>query len=140
MPKMRSPPMPDSRQGSVRYLALSFAMISTSLNLPPLRIKSTDPSELSMAMKCSKSLANMLLSLLLLQVQPLRNTEYGFQLVPYLKTFFRGHHPIYAIHLNTLFLPGMMVCNQVILLPAIQAGCVSSVVCQAITFINALRS
>src|SRR3954464_546184 len=92
-----------------------------------------------MAMKCSKSLASMLLSLLLLQVQPLRNAGYGFQLVPYLKTFFRGHHPIYSIHLNTLLLPGMMVCNQVLLLPEIQARCVSSVVCQAITFVNALR-
>src|SRR3954468_19971488 len=91
-----------------------------------------------MSMKCSKSLASMPVSLLLLQVQPLRNAKYGFQLVPYLKTFFRGHHPIYAIHLNTLFLPGMMVCNQVILLPAIQAGCVSSVVCQAITSVMPL--
>src|ERR1044071_9814358 len=59
--------------------------------------------------------------------------EFGFQPVPYLKTFFRGHHPIYVIHLNTLYLPGMMVCNQVPLFPAIQAGCVSRVVCQAIT-------
>src|ERR1041385_2972473 len=31
-------PMPESRQGSVRDLAPSFAMISTSLNWPPLRI------------------------------------------------------------------------------------------------------
>src|SRR4051812_31076975 len=82
-----------------------------------------------MEMKCSRSLASMLVSLLLLLVQSLRNVEFGFQLVSYLKTFFRGHHPIYAIHLNTLFLLGMMVCNQIILLPAIQAGCVSSVVC-----------
>src|SRR3954468_7941446 len=114
MPKMRSPPMPESRQGSARDLAPSSVMISTSSNLPPLRIYSTDPSELSMAMKCSKSLASMLLSLPLHQVQPLRNAEFGFQLVPYLKNFFRGHHPIYAIHLNTLFLPGLMVCSQVI--------------------------
>src|SRR4051812_46264677 len=92
-----------------------------------------------MAMKCPKSLASMLLSLLLLLVQPLRNAEYGFQLVPYLKTFFRDHHPIYAIHLDTLLLPGMMVCNQLILLPAIQAGCVSRVVRQAITSDNALQ-
>src|ERR1041385_5326308 len=92
-----------------------------------------------MTMECSKSLASMLLSLLLIQVQPLRNVKFGFQLVPYLKTFFRGHHPIYAIHLNTLFLPGMMVCNQIILLSAIQAGCVSHVVCQAITSDNALQ-
>ena len=41
------------------------------------------------------------------------------QPVPYLKTFSRGHHPIYAIHLNTLFHLGMMVCNQVLLLLAI---------------------
>src|SRR3954465_828079 len=128
MPKMRSPPMPESRQGSVRDLAPSFAMISTSSNLPPLWIWSTDPLELSMAMKCSKSLASMLLSMPLLQVQPLRNAEFGFQPVPYLKTFSRGHHRIYAIHLNTLFLPGMMMCNQVILLPAVQAGYVSRVV------------
>src|ERR1041385_2511091 len=92
-----------------------------------------------MAMKCSKSLASMLESLLLLQVQPLRNTEYGYLLVPYLQTFFRGHHPIYPIHLNTLFLLGMIVYNQVILLPAIQAGCVSHAVCQAITSDNALQ-
>src|SRR3954471_1986615 len=85
-----------------------------------------------MAMKFSRSLASMLVSLLLLPVQPLRNVEFGFQPVPYLKTFFRGHHPIYAIHLNTLFHPGMMVCNQVLLLLEIQAGCVSSVVCQAV--------
>src|SRR3954467_14641177 len=128
MPKMRSPPVPESRQGSVRDLDPSFAMISTSLNLPPLRILSTDPSELSMAMKCSKSLASMLLSLLLHQVQPLRNAEFGFQLVPYLKTFFRGHHQIYAIHLNTLFHPGMMWCNQVTPPPVVQEGCVSRVV------------
>src|SRR3954467_12102221 len=32
MPKMRSPPMPESRQGSARDLAPSFVMISTSLN------------------------------------------------------------------------------------------------------------
>src|SRR4051812_49210600 len=99
--------MPESRQGSVRDLSPSFVTISTSLNLPPLRIYSTDPSELSMAKKCSKNLASMLFSLLLLQVQPLRNVEFGFQLVSYPKTFFRGHHPIYAIHLNTFFLPGM---------------------------------
>ena len=82
----------------------------------------------------------MLLSLLLRLVQPLRNAEFGFQPVPYLNTFFRGHHPIYAIHLNTLFHPGMMVCNQVVPSPAIQTGYVSSVVFQAITFVNALRS
>src|SRR3954466_12095607 len=122
MPKMRSPSMSESRQGSVRDLDPSFDMISTSLNLPPLRIYSTDPSELSMAMKFSKSLASMLLSLLIFQVQPLRNDEFGFQLLPYLKTFFRGHHQIYAIHLNTLFHPGMMVCDQVIPLPAIHTG------------------
>ena len=82
----------------------------------------------------------MLLSFPLLQVQPLGNAEFGSQPVPYLKTFFRGYHPMYAIHLNTLFLPGMMLCNQVIPLPAVQAGYVLSVVCQAITFVNALRS
>src|SRR3954470_5344639 len=128
MPQMRSPLMPESRQGSARDLAPSFVMISTSLNLPPLRIYSTDPSELSMAMKFSRSLASMLLSLLLLQVQPLRGVEFGFQPVPYLKTFSRGHHQMYAIHLNTLFHLGMMVCNQVIPLPAIQAGYDSCVV------------
>src|SRR3954465_13530659 len=51
-----------------------------------------------MAMNCSKSLASMLVSLLLLQVQPLRNVEYGSQLGPYPKTFFRDHHPIYICH------------------------------------------
>src|ERR1041385_5974374 len=122
MPKMRSPLMPESRQGSVRDLAPSFAMISTSLNFPPLRIWSTYPSKLSMAMKCSKSLASMILSLLLLLVQPLRNAEFGFQLVPYLQTFFIGHRPLYAIHLNTIFHPGMMVCTQAILFLAIQTG------------------
>src|SRR3954467_8628665 len=95
---------------------------------------------MSMATRCSKSLASMLLSLLPLQVQPLINDEFGFQQDPYLKTFFRGHHQIYAIHLNTLFLPGMMVCNQVIPRPAIQTGYVLSVVFQAITFVNTLRS
>src|SRR3954466_9077279 len=94
---------------------------------------------MSMPIKFSRSLASMLLSLILLQVQPLRNAEFGFQLVTYLKTFFRGHHPIYAMHLNTLFLPGKMVCNQVILLPTIQAGCVSHVVWQAITSDSALK-
>src|SRR3954467_4948108 len=71
-------------------------------------------------MKFSRNLASILLSLPLLLVQPLRNAEYGFQPVPYIKTFFRGHRPIYAIHPNTLFLPRMMVCNQVILLPAVR--------------------
>src|SRR3954462_11460317 len=93
-----------------------------------------------MAMKFSKSLASMLLSMSLYQVQPLGNAEFGFQQEPYLKTFFRGHHQIYAIHLKTLFHPGMMVCNQVIPRPAIQTGYVLSVVFQAITFVNALRS
>src|SRR3954466_9755153 len=92
-----------------------------------------------MAMKFSKSLASMLLSLLLLPVQPLINAEFGFQPLPYHKTFFRGHHPIYAIHPNTLFLPGMMVCTKEILPPAVHAGYVSSVVCQAITFDSALK-
>src|SRR3954466_13262374 len=92
-----------------------------------------------MAMKFSKSLASMLLSLLPLQVQPLRNAEFGFQPEPYLQTFFRCHHQIYAIHLNTLFHPGMMVCNQVTPPPAIQAGCVSRVVSQAITSDSALK-
>src|SRR3954462_3893785 len=136
MPKMRSPPMPESRQGSARDLAPSFVMISTSSNLPPLRILSTDPSELSMAMKFSRSPVSMLLSLLLLQVQPLRNAEFGFQPEPYLKTFSRGHHQIYAIHPNTLFHPGMMVCNQVIPLPTFQTRYALSVVFQAITIVN----
>jgi hypothetical protein len=82
----------------------------------------------------------MLLSLLLLQVQPLRNAEFGFQPEPYLKTFCRDQPPIYAIHPNTLFHPGMMVCSQAILLPAIQTGYALSVVFQAITIVNALRS
>ena len=82
----------------------------------------------------------MLLSMPLLPVQPLRNAEFGFQPEPYLKTFFRGHHQIYAIHLNTLFHPEMMVCNQVIPLPAVQTGYALSVVFQAITIVNALRS
>src|SRR4051812_23511110 len=69
----------------------------------------------------------MLLSLLLLQVQPLGNAEFGFQPVPYLKTFSRGRHQIYAILLNTLFHPGIMLCNQVIPLLAIQTGYASSV-------------
>src|SRR4051812_34553767 len=51
------------------------------------------------------------------------------------QTFFRGHYPIYSIHLNTLFHPGMMVCNQVILLLTVQIGYASSVVFQAITFV-----
>lgn len=72
LPKMRLPPMPESRKGSARDLAPSFVMTSTSSNLPPLRISSTDPSELSMAMKFSKSLASMLLSLPLLPVHALK--------------------------------------------------------------------
>src|SRR3954471_2081011 len=92
-----------------------------------------------MAMKFSKSLTSMLLSSLYLPGQSLGNDEFGFQLVPYLKTFFRGHHPVYAIHLNTLFLPGMMVCNRVILLLEIQAGCVSRVGWQAITSDSAVK-
>src|SRR4051812_4394568 len=40
----------------------------------------------------------------------------------------RGHHQLYAIHPNTLFLPGMMLCNQVTPPPTIQAGCASRVV------------
>ena len=70
----------------------------------------------------------MLLSMPLLQVQPLGNVEFGSQPVLYLKTFSRGHHQMYANHPNTLFLPGMMLCNQVIPLPAVQAGYVSRVV------------
>src|SRR3954471_9390839 len=87
----------------------------------------------SMAVKCSKSVASILLSLLLLQVQPLGNAEFGFQPEPYLKTFFRGHHQMYAIHLNTLFHLGMMMCNQVIPLPVFHTWYASSVVFQAIT-------
>src|SRR3954468_1901646 len=92
-----------------------------------------------MAMKFSKSLASMLLSKPFHQVQPLGNAEFGFQPEPYLKTFFRGHHQTYAIHLNTLFHTGMMWCNQVTPTPVVQAECVSRVVWQAITSDSALK-
>src|SRR3954465_7119214 len=57
-----------------------------------------DPSEMSMAMRCSKSLASMLVSLLHLLVRPLRNAGYGFQLVPFLHTLFQGH-PTWCLNL-----------------------------------------
>src|ERR1041385_1274068 len=86
MPLRRYQPMPRSRQGSARDLALSFVMISIYLNLSTSRIWSIDHSELSMEMGSLKSLASVIVILLPLLVWVLRNVEFGSQLVPFLHT------------------------------------------------------
>src|SRR3954470_16558257 len=83
MPLRRYQPMPRSRQGSARDLALSFVMISISLNLSTSRIWSIDHSELSIEMRSLNSLASVIMILLHLLVRVLRNDEFGTQLVPF---------------------------------------------------------
>src|SRR4051812_43949667 len=68
-----------------------------------------DPSELSMEMTCSKSLASMLVSLLHLLVRPLRNAGFGFQLVPFLHTFLQGHPTWCLNRLHQTRIPTIMV-------------------------------